>query len=184
MSLHLSKTVALVGMMGAGKTAVGTALAERLGVQFVDSDAEIVAASSLSIAEIFERHGEAYFRSKEAQVLRRLLDGPGKILSTGGGAFLSPENRAAIATYGVAVWLRADVDLLWSRVRHKSSRPLLRTADPLGTLREINEQRAPSYAEAGMIVDSDAGLSVAQMAAKVEGVLKTRDDLWTGGAEE
>src|SRR5690606_11427200 len=102
-----------------------TALARLLSVPFVDSDAEIVKAANMSIAEIFARDGEAFFRDKEAQVIARLLRGRRSVLSTGGGAWLRPENRQAVAALGVSVWLRAPVDLLWARVRHRNDRPLL-----------------------------------------------------------
>ncbi|MDR0808093.1 MAG: shikimate kinase, partial [Gemmobacter sp.] len=119
---RLRKTVVLVGMMGAGKTAVGTALARILAVPFCDSDEEIVKAAQCSIAEIFERDGEPFFRDRESEVIARLLRGRPCILSTGGGAFLSLRNRDLIAGTGISVWLRADLDLLWQRVRHKSTR--------------------------------------------------------------
>lgn len=174
---RLNKTVALVGMMGCGKTAVGTALARTLGVPFLDSDAEIEKAANMSVAEIFARDGEAFFRDKESQVLARLLETRRGILSTGGGAYLAPENRRMIADKGVAVWLRADHDLLWQRVRHKSTRPLLRTADPRATLEEIARAREPLYAEAELIVDADPRFSIQQMADRVIETLATRPDV-------
>lgn len=173
----LNKTVAMVGMMGSGKSAIGTAVARLLDVPFLDSDAEIEAASNLTIAEIFQREGETFFRAKESQVLSRLLNGAPAILSTGGGAFLTPENRAMISERGVSVWLRADVDLLWSRVRHKNSRPLLRTADPLATLRALHAERTPHYAKADLVVDAQADYSIQQMAEKVIKTLQTRPDV-------
>ena len=127
LDLVLRRPVVLIGMMGAGKTAVGRALSARLGVPLQDSDAEIVESARLSIAEIFERYGEPFFREKEAQVIARLLHGVPCILSTGGGAFLAERNRAAITADGVSLLLKADIDLLWSRVKHKTTRPLLRT---------------------------------------------------------
>ena len=135
----LKKTVVLVGMMGAGKTAVGKALAAMLNVPFLDSDEEIVKAANRSIAGIFTRDGEAFFRAREAEVIARLMDEQAGILSTGGGAFLADQNRTVIADKGVAVWLRADLDLLWVRVRHKTTRPLLQTDNPRETLRELCE---------------------------------------------
>jgi shikimate kinase len=174
---QLKKTVVLVGMMGAGKTAVGTALARNLGVPFLDSDAEIEKAANMSIAEIFERDGEPFFRQKEAQVIARLLDTRRGILSTGGGAYLREENRMTISNHGVAVWLRASVELLWSRVRHKDSRPLLRTTDPRGTLAEMTRNREPYYARAEIVVDADAAYSVDEMAAKVMEALMGRPDV-------
>jgi shikimate kinase len=167
-------------MMGAGKTAVGTALARSLAVPFLDSDAEIVKAANMSIAEIFERDGEAFFRSKEAQVIARLLVSSRKgILSTGGGAYLRDENRDAIAAHGVAVWLRASVDLLWHRVRHKDNRPLLRTGDPRATLAEMAATREPYYARAELAVDADDSFSIEDMSARVIEALLTRPDVLT-----
>lgn len=177
MPTRLKKTVVMVGMMGAGKTAIGTALARRLHVPFLDSDAEIESASNMTIAEIFERDGEAFFRDKEAQVISRLLEGKPAILSTGGGAFLQARNREAIAASGVSVWLRADLDLLWSRVKHKTTRPLLRTADPRATLAELCRTRNPEYAKADLVVDADAAYSIEDMTEKVIEVLLTRPDV-------
>ncbi|MFN7051319.1 MAG: shikimate kinase [Gemmobacter sp.] len=177
MSGQLKKTVALVGMMGAGKTAVGTALARMLGVPFRDSDEEIVKAASRSIAEIFERDGEPFFRARETEVLSRLVKGQPCILSTGGGAFLSDLNRNIIGATGVSVWLRADLDLLWHRVRHKATRPLLRTANPRETLRQLHEARVPYYALADVTVDAEPDLSIELMAQRVIEALKTRNDV-------
>jgi shikimate kinase len=148
----LRRTVVLVGMMGSGKTAIGRSLAAALDVAFLDSDTAIEEAASLSIAEIFARDGEPFFRAREAEVIDRLLSGPPAILSTGGGAFLAPATRDLIAKKGVAVWLNADLTTLWERVRHKNTRPLLRTADPLATLTGLMEVRAPIYAEAALHV--------------------------------
>ena len=164
-------------MMGSGKTAVGTALARQLGVAFVDSDHEIEQAANMSVAEVFARDGEAFFREKEAQVLARLLQGPACVLSTGGGAYLAAGNRAAIAQAGVAVWLRADLDLLWQRVRHKTSRPLLRTPDPRGTLAALSKARSPLYANAAIVVDAEPKLPIEAMARKVSAALKTHPDV-------
>jgi shikimate kinase len=174
---RLAKTVVLVGMMGAGKTAVGTALARQLGVAFRDSDEEIVRAASRSISEIFQRDGEAFFRARETEVIGRLLGGTPCILSTGGGAFLSEANRKLIHDVGVSVWLRADLDLLWQRVRHKTTRPLLRTENPRETLRALYETRLAFYAQADLAVDSAAERSVDDMAARVVAALATRPDV-------
>lgn len=163
----LKKTVALVGMMGAGKTAVGKAIAQLLEVPFLDSDAEIERAADRTIAEIFARDGEAFFRSKETQVITRLLEDERCILSTGGGAFMSEVNRDTIAAHGVAVWLKADLDILWQRVRHKNTRPLLQTDNPMETLRSLAEVRNPIYGMAGVIVDAEPSLSIEKMAQKV-----------------
>lgn len=177
MAWQLNKTVALIGMMGAGKTAVGTQLARMLGVPFVDSDEEITRAASRSIAEIFERDGEAFFRARETEVLGRLLRGAPSVLSTGGGAFLAEANRQMIAGQGVSVWLKADLDLLWQRVRHKSTRPLLRTASPRETLRTIYQARVPVYGLADLTVESRQEYSVEDMAGRVLAALQTRPDV-------
>ena len=146
--LILRRTIVLVGMMGAGKTAIGRALATRLDVPFLDSDAAIEQAATISISEIFSRDGEAFFRDREVEVIDRLLSGSPVILSTGGGAFLADRTRNLIANKGVAVWLDADLNTLWERVRHKDSRPLLRTANPLATLAALMKIRTPIYAQA------------------------------------
>lgn len=174
---RLRKPVVMVGMMGAGKTAVGDAVARGLNVPFLDTDAEIQRAANATIAEIFARNGEAFFRDKETQVLVRLLSDRPCILSTGGGAFLAERNRAAISAHGVALWIRADKHLLWNRVRHKNTRPLLRTADPRATLFELIEIREPSYRLADLVVDAEPGLSVEEMAAKTLGVIAQRPDV-------
>lgn len=179
LAYHLHKTVVLVGMMGCGKTAIGTELARRLAVPFVDSDAEIEAAANATIAEIFARDGEDFFRQKEAQVLTRLLKGPPCILSTGGGAFLREDNRASIQRDGISVWLDAPVDLLWQRVRHKSTRPLLLTDNPRKTLGEIFDARTPLYAQAELRVPTKPEYAIMDMTDAVLGVLATRADVVT-----
>jgi shikimate kinase len=176
--MTLRKTVVLVGMMGSGKTAVGTAVARRLGVPFLDSDAEIVKAAQMEIAEIFARDGEAFFRARESEVLARLLKQPRKgILSTGGGAFLAERNREEIGRFGVSVWLKADLALLWARVRHKDTRPLLRTPDPRATLAALAATREPVYALADLTVEARPDYSVDDMAARVIETLATRPDV-------
>jgi shikimate kinase len=164
---RLARTVVLVGMMGAGKTAVGRALATRLGAEMRDSDAEIVASSQLSIAEIFERYGEPFFREKESAVIARLLDGPPCILSTGGGAWLSEANRALLTREAAVLWLQADLELLWQRVRHKTTRPLLRTSNPRRTLSELLAARAPVYALAPLKVHVAPDWSIEETAERV-----------------
>lgn len=164
---QLTKTIAVIGLMGAGKTAVGTLVAQKLGTAFLDSDHEIEKAANMSVAEIFARDGEGFFRTKESQVLERLLKSEPCILSTGGGAYMAEVNRALISDHGVALWLKADLDLLWSRVRHKDTRPLLRTENPYQTLSDLYEHRNPIYAKAEIAVDSERGLSLDAMASKV-----------------
>lgn len=173
----LKRTVVLVGMMGSGKTAVGRALATRLAVPFLDSDAAIEAAANASIPEIFARDGEAFFRDREAEVIARLLTGPPAILSTGGGAFLSERNRAAIAARGVSVWLDADLALLWDRVRHKETRPLLRTSDPQATLARLFAERVPLYRLADLRVAARPAWSIEDTTTRVIETLATRPDV-------
>ena len=177
--LMLHKTVVLVGMMGAGKTAVGRALATRLNVPFLDSDAEIETAANMSIPEIFDRDGEPFFRDKETRVIKRLLDGRPGILSTGGGAFLSRRNRSLISAKGVSVCLEADPDVLWNRVRHKDTRPLLRSPDPRATLETLYEERMPIYAKADLQVASDSETSIDAMVERVLSALLLRPDVVT-----
>lgn len=174
---RLKKTVVLVGMMGAGKTAVGNALARALGVPFLDSDEQIEKAANRTVAEIFERDGEPFFRQKESQVLARLLGGPPVVLSTGGGAYMSEVNRSEISRKGVAVWLKVDLDLLWNRVRHKTTRPLLRTADPKATLTALLVAREPFYALADVVVEARPEYSVEDTAGKVIAALAARSDI-------
>ena len=153
MAQSLSKTVVMVGMMGAGKTAIGRALAQALDVPFVDSDAEIETAAQRTIAEIFERDGEDFFRQRETEVIDRLLSGTPCILSTGGGAFLAPANRELIANKGVSVWLDVPLDVLWERVRYKDTRPLLRTENPRATLNALFDARVAHYRRADVHVE-------------------------------
>ncbi|SDI47239.1 shikimate kinase [Aliiruegeria lutimaris] len=173
----LKKTVVMVGMMGAGKTAVGTALAARLGVPFIDSDAALVEASQMSIAEIFLRDGEQFFRDRETEVISRLLDCAPGVLSTGGGAFLAERNRQMIHERGISVLLDADVELLWNRVKHKETRPLLRTSNPRATLEEIYAIRAPIYAKADLAVQARPEYAIADMVDKVIEALRARPDV-------
>ena len=148
------RSVVLIGMMGAGKSSVGRRLAARMGLPFVDAAVEIEKAAGMSIAEIFATHGEAYFRAGEARVIARLLQGGPQVLATGGGAFMNPETRAAIRANGISVWLRATLDVLNRRIKRRGDRPLLKTADPVGTLRRLIDERYPSYAEADLTVES------------------------------
>jgi shikimate kinase len=148
------RSIVLVGMMGAGKSSVGRRLAARLGLPFTDADGEIEAAAGMTIPEIFSAHGEPYFRSGEARVIARLLEGGPQVMATGGGAFVNAGTRAAIRTKGVSIWLKADYDVLLRRVRRRSDRPMLKTADPAETLRRLMEERAPIYAEADLSLHS------------------------------
>lgn len=174
---RLKKTIVMVGMMGAGKTAVGRALAARLQVPFLDSDHEIEAAANMTIPEIFARDGEEFFRLKERQVIARLLTEECGVLSTGGGAFLAEENRETITRNGASIWLKADLEVLWNRVRHRDTRPLLKTADPHATLAEIYEARVPFYAKADIAVVSDGQASIEEMVDRVLDALQSRPDV-------
>ncbi len=148
-----SRSVVLVGMMGAGKSAVGKRLGQELNLPFKDADLEIEAAAKMSIPDIFARHGEPFFRDKERRVISRLLgEAEPIVLATGGGAFMNEETRTLIAERAVSIWLKADLDTLMKRVRRKSNRPLLQTPDPEGTLRDLLGRREPVYAEATLTV--------------------------------
>jgi shikimate kinase len=173
----LRRPVVLVGMMGSGKTAVGKALSQRLDVPFRDSDAAIEEAAQATIAEIFARDGEAFFRDREAEVIARLLGMGPAVVSTGGGAFMAPRNRAAISAAGVSVWLDADLDTLWDRVRHKDSRPLLRTANPRQTLADLFAARVPVYRLADLAVRVEPGFSIEETTSRVLEVMATRPDV-------
>ncbi|WP_090110202.1 shikimate kinase [Limimaricola pyoseonensis] len=175
--VRLLRPVVFVGMMGSGKTAIGRALASRLGCGFVDSDAAIEAAAGCTIAEIFERDGEAFFRARESEVLSRLMAGGPRVISTGGGAFMAERNRATIDAAGAALWLKADPALLWERVRHKSTRPLLRTPDPRGTLERLCRERDPVYAEAGLCLEARPGDSIERTTDRVIALLADRPDI-------
>jgi shikimate kinase len=155
-SLSLPRTVALVGLMGAGKSAIGKRLALRLGLPFVDADDAIELAAGCTIAEIFEKYGEAGFRAGERRVIARLLDEPPHVLSTGGGAYMDAETRGLMQAKAVTVWLRAELDVLHDRVKKRSHRPLLRQGDPRDILAKLMEQRYPIYAEADIVVESTA----------------------------
>jgi shikimate kinase len=148
------RSIVLVGMMGAGKSSIGRRLALRLGIPFVDADTEIEKAAGMTIPEIFATHGEPYFRAGEARVIARLLEGGPQVLATGGGAFMNPETRAAVQAKGISVWLRASLEVLSRRIKRRTDRPLLKTADPQATLKRLIEERYPVYAEADLTVDS------------------------------
>jgi len=148
------RSLVLVGMMGAGKSSIGRKLASKLGLPFVDADAEIEQAAGMSISDIFAKHGESYFRAGETRVIARLLDGGPQVLATGGGAFMNAESRAAIRAKGISIWLKADYDVLMRRIKRRSDRPMLKTDDPAGTLKHLLKERDPVYAEADVTVHS------------------------------
>ncbi|HEY0524188.1 MAG TPA: shikimate kinase [Stellaceae bacterium] len=164
------RTIVLVGLMGAGKTAIGRRLAQRLRVPFVDADAEIEAAAAATIEEIFERHGEAAFREGERRVIARLLAGPVHVLATGGGAYMDPQTRQRIRESAISVWLRAELDVLLARVMRRSNRPLLKRGDPRAILAGLMEKRHPAYAEADIVVDSLDGPPETTLVQVIEAV--------------
>ena len=147
-----TRSVVLVGMMGAGKSTIGRRLSMRLGVPFLDADVEIEAAAGMSIPDIFENHGEQSFRDGEARVIARLLDGGPGVLATGGGAFMREETRNRIRDKAVSIWLKADADIIMRRVKRRADRPLLQTADPAGTVGRLIEEREPVYRHADLMV--------------------------------
>ena len=160
---RIDRPLVMVGMMGAGKSTVGRKLAALLRFGFVDTDDEIEQAAQMTVAEIFDTYGEAYFRDGERRVIARLMGEPlkpgnaGKVIATGGGAFVDPATRALILERGIAVWLDSDLDTLLERVSRKPTRPLLRDGDPRATLAWLSEQRTPAYSEAQIRIASGAG---------------------------
>ncbi|MEM7613618.1 MAG: shikimate kinase [Pseudomonadota bacterium] len=158
-TVTLSRSLVLIGLMGAGKTSIGKRLAQVLHVAFQDSDHEIEAAAGLEVREIFEKYGEADFRAGEARVVQRLLTGPPGVIATGGGAFMTKAVRTAIAQNSVSVWLNADLETLWQRVKDKPTRPLLQNPRPRDVLAQLLEDRRATYALADVTVFSELGLS-------------------------
>ena len=148
------RSVVLIGLMGAGKTAVGRRLANRLDLPFIDADSEIEVAAGASISEIFAEHGEAYFRQGERKVIARLLENGPQVLATGGGAYMNPDTRANIKAHGLSVWLKADIKVLMKRVGRRDNRPLLAAGDPEKVMKKLMEERYPIYAEADVTVES------------------------------
>jgi shikimate kinase len=156
--MELTKTVALVGMMGAGKTSIGKRLAVRLDVPFADADQEIEAAADMTVADIFAKYGEPEFRRLERRVISRLLHDTPHVLATGGGAYMNDATRAAMKDLAFTVWLRAPIDVLLGRVRkrqeHDQTRPLLTNGDIRATLEKLSAEREPVYALADMTLES------------------------------
>jgi shikimate kinase len=169
------RSIVLVGIMGAGKSAIGRRLAQRLELSFVDADDEIEAAAGCTIEDIFARYGEAEFRKGEEKVLRRLMRGPRKVLATGGGAFMNERTREAIKSRGVSIWLRADLETLMRRVGRRNDRPMLKSGNPRETMQRLMDLRYPVYAEADLTVDSTEGphdLVVREIAEKLQHYLE------------
>ncbi|MCI4643688.1 MAG: shikimate kinase [Hyphomonadaceae bacterium] len=154
---YARRTIALVGLMGAGKSTVGRRLADVMGRKFYDSDVEIEKAAGLSISDIFALHGEAEFRRGERKVLARLLDETPHVLATGGGAYLDPETRTLLREKAVTIWLNADLETIWKRVSRRDTRPLLRAPDPKGVLTRLFQEREPIYSQADLSVTSMDG---------------------------
>jgi shikimate kinase len=171
--LIVNQPIALVGLMGAGKTTVGRRLAGALKLPFADADEEIERAAGLKVAEIFTRHGEAEFRRGERRVIARLLDGEPHVLATGGGAFIDPQVRALMRAKAVTVWLKAPLDVLMRRVERRDERPLLRTGDPEAVMRKLMDERYPIYAEADVTIESTNNPHGAAVRAVIE-ALKDR----------
>jgi shikimate kinase len=169
---RLEKTIALVGLMGAGKSSVGRRLANELGVPFRDADDEIVIAAGRPIPEIFADRGEDEFRAGERRVIARLLDDPPHVLATGGGAFMNPVTRVLMRQRAVTIWLRADLETLVKRVGRRDDRPLLKGADPRVVLARLMQERHPIYAEADLVVDSRDGPHQATVAAVLEALAR------------
>jgi len=148
------RSIVMIGLMGCGKSAIGRRLAARLGLSFVDADEEIERVADRSISEIFEEHGEAFFRERERMVIARLLSNGPQVLATGGGAFMNADTRTAIKAHAVSVWLRAQLPVLMRRVSKRNTRPLLKTDDPEAVMRRLMDERYPVYAEADIVIES------------------------------
>ncbi len=171
-----ARSIVLIGLMGAGKTSVGRRLAARLGVPFVDSDAEIEEAAGQSIPQIFETLGEPAFRSGERRVIARLLAGPPAVIATGGGAWMDAGTRAEVRAHATSVWLKASVATLAGRVKDKPGRPLLKGQDVHAVLKRLADQRYPVYAEADLTVQSGSGTAHDEMVRRIVVGLETLEE--------
>lgn len=167
----VSRSVVLIGMMGAGKSAIGRRLAPRLGMSFIDADTEIERAAGCTIEAFFAAHGEPAFRDGERRVIARLLGGDPIVLATGGGAFMDADTRATVERAGLSVWLKADVDTLLARVKRRSNRPLLKQGEPRAVLERLIAERYPIYAGADITVES-TNVPVSMMVDKVFGAIE------------
>jgi len=152
-----ARTIALVGLMGAGKTTIGRRLAHALALPFADADSEIVTAAGRSVEAIFAEHGECEFRRGERKVIARLLTGPVHVLATGGGAFIDPRTRALMKERALSIWLKAPLDILMKRVSRRDDRPLLKEEDPRAVMQRLMDERYPIYAEADVTIETGAG---------------------------
>ena len=169
------RTVALVGMMGVGKTTMGRRLAPKLGLKFCDADAEIEEASKMTVSHLFAAHGDAAFRDGEAQVIKRLIDGPAHVLATGGGAMLNPKTRALILENCVGLWLKSDLDTLLRRATRRPTRPLLQNGNPRETISRLLQEREPLYAQVPIHVVSRSGPPSRTVDAMVDALLAYAD---------
>ena len=167
MTYYLNKTIVLVGLMGAGKTSVGRYLAQDLGCGFADSDERVELRAGMSVKDMFATQGEAAFRAAETQALQEVLQAEPCVLSVGGGAFIAPQNRAMIAARGCSVWLKADVEVLWQRLRGCTDRPLLQEKDGLATLHALAKSRETDYAKADITITAQADWDERYVAARV-----------------
>ncbi|UXU74683.1 MULTISPECIES: shikimate kinase [unclassified Paracoccus (in: a-proteobacteria)] len=171
----MRRNIVLIGMMGAGKTAIGSELSRRLHRPFTDIDAEIERAAAMTIPEIFARDGEEFFRARESEILARVLQSGSGIVSTGGGAWMRPQNRETIDSHGLAVWLDCDLETLWQRVKGRPTRPLLQTPDPRGTLERLLNERRPVYELATIRVPARRGDSIDQTTNRVMDAIRAHD---------
>lgn len=177
------RSIVFVGLMGAGKTAIGRKVAQMLGMPFIDSDHEIESVSRMTVPDLFELYGEPEFRSLERRVIARLVEEGGRVVSTGGGAFMNEETRSAIAANAVSVWLKAELDVLMERVAKNKHRPLLRDPDPRAVMERLMKERHPVYAQADVTVftrdepkDVIAAETISALARHLEGTGAAKDD--------
>ncbi|WP_292054374.1 MULTISPECIES: shikimate kinase [unclassified Brevundimonas] len=174
--LQMNRTIALVGLMGVGKSTVGRRLAARLNLPFADGDHEIESAAGMTVSEIFSTRGETEFRAGEARVMKRLLEGPPIILATGGGAMMNADTREMLKKHAVTVWMRAELDVIAERVARRDTRPLLRGRDTMQVLKELAEKRYPIYAEADLTVDVGGGSHGVAVEAMLAALRKYAED--------
>jgi len=174
-SLANNGNIFLVGLMGAGKTSVGRMLARRMNKEFLDADTEVEKITGVKIPVIFEIEGESGFRAREEKMIDQLTAMNGIVLATGGGAVISPENRTLLKRRGRVIYLRAAPEDLWRRTRRDRNRPLLQTADPLGKLRTLHEQRDPLYREIADLIVDTGSQSVAHLTSQIQQLLAELD---------
>jgi shikimate kinase len=167
-----TRTIVLIGMMGAGKTSVGRRLASRLALPFADADTEVEAAAGMTISQLIKDYGEPEFRRLEKRVMARLLEAPMQVLSTGGGAFMNSDTRALISTKGISVWLKANTEILLERATRYDNRPLLQGGDPREIMTKLLAEREPIYALADITIESD-GRPVDETVERLIKALKT-----------